>query len=250
MVCRRVVEGAEDGAEQMMIYGYRGADSAYTVTVFLPGGQQWHYLGRPEGDRWTFNLVNARADQPRLRQVIHVTADTLRFIEEVSENGGPWRLSDPSEDYSYVRAAPATVFNDRAETAEVSAAVQRYINALMSRDTAYIRAASLPHATTVASSVPALPGQAPSVTTLHETIDALARRTQQFAGRVWSPHVAIEGGVAVFIAPYDAWFDGKFSHCGIDHYILVRSGNRWLVSHLAYTRQREGCAPSPLGPPA
>jgi len=88
-----------------MIYSYRKADSTYTVTVMLSGGQLWSYAGRPEGDRWMFYLANAGADRAlRLRQVIVVAADTLRFVEEVSENGGPWRLTDASEDYVYVRS--------------------------------------------------------------------------------------------------------------------------------------------------
>lgn len=87
-----------------MIYSYRRSDSTYAVTVLLPGGQVWNYAGRPEGDRWVLYLANSRPDAPqRLRQVIAVVADTLHFVEEVSENGGPWRLTDPSEDYKYVR---------------------------------------------------------------------------------------------------------------------------------------------------
>jgi hypothetical protein len=233
----------------MMLYGYRGADSMYTATVVLPNGQQWNYAGRPEGARWIFNLVSARADQPRLRQVIQVTADTLQFTEEISEHGGPWRLSDPSEDYRYVRTSIATRAVDTTAPAAILGAVQGYINALQTRDTAYIRAASLPQATTIAVRVPALPGELASVSTLEQSIESLAQRTRRFVGRVGSPRISIEGGIAVFIAPYDAWYDGRFSHCGIDHYILARSGGRWLVSQLLSTRQSEGCTPSPLGPP-
>ena len=53
----------------------------------------------------------------------------------------------------------------------------------------------------------------------------------------------------MFVAPYDVWYDGRFANCGIDHYVFVRSGDRWLVSQLLYTRQREGCEPAPMGPP-
>jgi hypothetical protein len=108
MICRRLSEAANGTREQMMIYSYRGADSTYTVTVLLAGGQVWSYAGRPEGDRWVFHLANTRPDRPqRLRQVITAVADTLHFAEEVSENGGPWRLTDPSEDYKYVRSRNA-----------------------------------------------------------------------------------------------------------------------------------------------
>jgi hypothetical protein len=105
MICRRVTDFASGPREQMMIYSYRRSDSTYPVTVLLAGGQVWNYAGRPEGDRWVFNLVSARSDgAQRLRQVIAVGADSLHFLEQVSENGGPWRLTDASEDYRYVRA--------------------------------------------------------------------------------------------------------------------------------------------------
>jgi hypothetical protein len=142
-----------------------------------------------------------------------------------------------------------TSAQDSASTAEISATVQRYIDALKTRDTAYIRTASLPQATLIAIAVPALPNQAATVRTVGDVIAGLAHETRRFDGRVWSPRISIEHGIAIFIAPYDAWYDGRFSHCGIDHYILVRSGNLWLVSQLVFTRQREGCAPAPMGPP-
>lgn len=136
-----------------------------------------------------------------------------------------------------------------ADTAEISAAVRRYIDALSTRDTAYIRAASLPQATSISVAFPAVPGQVASVRTVDEVIAGLARETRRFQGRVWSPRISIEGSIAVFIAPYDVWHDGRFSNCGIDHYVFVRSGDRWLVSQLLYTKQLVGCDPSPLSPP-
>lgn len=105
MICRRVSESASGIREQMMIYSYRRSDSTYTVTVLLSGGQVWSYAGRPDGDRWVLYLASTRPDgAQRLRQVITAVADTLHFVEQVSENGGPWRLTDASEDYKYVRA--------------------------------------------------------------------------------------------------------------------------------------------------
>jgi hypothetical protein len=104
MVCRRLTQAADGAREQMMIYSYRGSDSTYTVTVLLAGGQLWSYAGRPVGNRWELNLTSVLPDAPlRLRQVIVASSDTLHFVEEVSESGGPWRLTDPSEDHKYVR---------------------------------------------------------------------------------------------------------------------------------------------------
>ena len=46
----------------------------------------------------------------------------------------------------------------------------------------------------------------------------------------------------------DFWVDGKFSHCGIDIFDLVKTAEGWKISGLTYTVERTGCAPSPLGP--
>ena len=103
MICRQRAQSPRGTMEQMAIFSYRGADSTYLLTVFLANGQVWRYEGRPTADRWVFDLVSRRSDAPRLRQVLITSGDSIRFIEEVSAEGGPWRLSDPSEDFSYVR---------------------------------------------------------------------------------------------------------------------------------------------------
>jgi hypothetical protein len=104
MSCRRRTDTPSGAREQLLVYSYRGSDSTYTVTVFLTGGQVWHYAGRVDGERWTFDLVSPVVNAAvRIRQVVRTTPDSLHFVEEVSENGGPWRLTDPSEDYRMVR---------------------------------------------------------------------------------------------------------------------------------------------------
>lgn len=103
LTCRQRFESPDGVREQMLVYSYQRSDSTYAVTVFLSGGQVWRYAGRPDGDRWVLNHVSNAPDSPRLRQVISAGKDTLHFREEASENGGPWRLTDPSEDYRYVR---------------------------------------------------------------------------------------------------------------------------------------------------
>ena len=103
MICVQRAESPRRASEQMAIFSYRGADSTYLLTVLLANGQVWRYEGRPDADRWIFELVSSQPGSPRLRQLLSPAGDTIRFLEEVSENGAPWRLSDPSEDFTYVR---------------------------------------------------------------------------------------------------------------------------------------------------
>lgn len=105
LVCRRVSGSGERASEQLMVYSYRRGDSTFVATVFLTGGQIWEYAGRPEDERWVLYRQRTRPDAPqRFRQIIRVVGDTLHFMEEASAGGGPWQLTDPSEDYKYVRA--------------------------------------------------------------------------------------------------------------------------------------------------
>jgi len=129
--------------------------------------------------------------------------------------------------------------------AHITGVVQRYVDALMARDTEYIRAASMPTAVSLGLRSDAPPDDVAMGRTVDVVIADLARETRRMVGRVWSPRVTLTGRVALFTAPYAVWFDGKLSHCGIDHYIMAWSGSRWLVSQVIFTRETAGCAPPP-----
>jgi hypothetical protein len=50
--------------------------------------------------------------------------------------------------------------------------------------------------------------------------------------------------------PYDLWIDGKWSHCGIDHFTLVQVGTAWRIANLTYSvEQPPACKLHPAGTP-
>ena len=101
MICAPRRQTASGAVEHRTIYSYRGRDSTYIVTALLATGQVWTYLGRPEGNKWIFDFQpNRPNDTQRLRMVVTVARDTIHFVEESSEGGGPWRIT---EDYRHVR---------------------------------------------------------------------------------------------------------------------------------------------------
>ena len=65
--------------------------------------------------------------------------------------------------------------------------------------------------------------------------------------RIWDPEVKIRGPIANVWTPYDFWIDGKFSHCGIDSFDLIKVDGQWKISGIMYTVESD-CKPSPLGP--
>ncbi len=80
-------------------------------------------------------------------------------------------------------------------------------------------------------------------------IDGLAKSTDAWLERMWDPEVKIRGSIATVWTPYDFHINGKFSHCGIDAFDLVKKDGAWMISGGTYTVERTGCAESPLGPP-
>lgn len=69
-----------------------------------------------------------------------------------------------------------------------------------------------------------------------------------FIERMWQPTVHVHGPIAVLWTPYDIHRNGKFQHCGVDAFTLIRGASGWKIATVTYTVEPTGCAPSPLGP--
>lgn len=105
LMCRTRYRNELGPQERMAIYSYRASDSTYLVYALMRTGEAFLYAGRSVGDRWVMDFLPHAGDlrwrpAQRVRMVITVQSDTIRFVEESSENGGPWQIS---EDYRYVR---------------------------------------------------------------------------------------------------------------------------------------------------
>jgi putative lumazine-binding protein len=84
--------------------------------------------------------------------------------------------------------------------------------------------------------------------TFRDYLDGLAKVTQRRVERMWDPEVRVHGRIATVWTRYDFHIDGKFSHCGVDAFDLVKTQEGWKISGAVYTVERTGCPPSPLGP--
>ena len=59
--------------------------------------------------------------------------------------------------------------------------------------------------------------------------------------RVEFGHILIDGPMATVWAPYKFYYKGKFSHCGVDLFQLVRMKGGWKIVYLIDTRRKEPC---------
>ena len=53
--------------------------------------------------------------------------------------------------------------------------------------------------------------------------------------------IKIDGPMAIAWTPYRFYHNGKFSHCGVNSFQLVRINNAWKIQYIIDTRRTTGC---------
>ncbi len=51
----------------------------------------------------------------------------------------------------------------------------------------------------------------------------------------------VHNGVATAWVPYKLWVNGKFSHCGVDTFILIKTNGGWKIVSTSYTKDINSC---------
>lgn len=71
-----------------------------------------------------------------------------------------------------------------------------------------------------------------------------------FVERGFQPEVRVSGPVAMVWFPYDFYRDGRWSHCGVDVFTLLKSQAGWRIATLVWSvDQPPSCQRHPSGPP-
>ncbi|MFC0604429.1 nuclear transport factor 2 family protein [Winogradskyella pulchriflava] len=53
--------------------------------------------------------------------------------------------------------------------------------------------------------------------------------------------IQIDGSMANAWTPYEFWYQGKFSHCGVNSFQLIKEDSKWKIMYLVDTRRRKNC---------
>lgn len=72
-------------------------------------------------------------------------------------------------------------------------------------------------------------------TTGQEFIDQLRQPGPKYVERIWDPICFGDEDLATVRAPYDFYVDTVFSHCGMEHFTLIRTAEGWRIQSVAYT---------------
>jgi len=59
--------------------------------------------------------------------------------------------------------------------------------------------------------------------------------------RIEFESIKIDGALASVWTPYKFYFNGNFSHCGVNSFQLLREKNGWKIHFLIDTRRKEPC---------
>ena len=59
--------------------------------------------------------------------------------------------------------------------------------------------------------------------------------------RITFSNIKIDADLASVWTPYQFYLNGKFSHCGVNSFQLVRINGEWKIQYLIDTRRKEHC---------
>ncbi|WP_379964622.1 nuclear transport factor 2 family protein [Epilithonimonas sp. UC225_85] len=59
--------------------------------------------------------------------------------------------------------------------------------------------------------------------------------------RISFSNILIDGNLASVWTPYGFYYQGKFSHCGVNSFQLVKANNEWKIQYIIDTRRKDNC---------
>jgi len=59
--------------------------------------------------------------------------------------------------------------------------------------------------------------------------------------RITFSNILIDGNLASVWTPYEFYYKGQFSHCGVNSFQLVKSSNEWKIQYIIDTRRKDNC---------
>jgi hypothetical protein len=138
--------------------------------------------------------------------------------------------------------APTRVAAQSADHDAAFAVVRALFDGMRARDTSAMRAAFVPNASMQ------------SLTPAGVTFDPIDGWIRSVAGapaglvldeRVANPVVHVDGDLANIWVDYWFFAGERFSHCGVDAFLLARRDGTWRIFSVVDTRRRDGCRPAP-----
>lgn len=77
----------------------------------------------------------------------------------------------------------------------------------------------------------------------NDLLQAIAKRNadQNWEERLLDYVIKVDGNMASAWTPYEFWFNGNFSHCGVNSFQLFHDNGQWKIVYLIDSRRRSDC---------
>ena len=140
--------------------------------------------------------------------------------------------------------AGATFVNAQTdETANVKAAIDTFFEGFHKGDTTLMTSVMMGKFTTQTAFKNKAGQDVLCTDDSSKLIAAIANRPadQKWDERLKDYIIKIDGNMANAWTPYEFWFNGNFSHCGVNSFQLFHDNGQWKIIYLIDTRQRQGC---------
>ncbi len=136
-----------------------------------------------------------------------------------------------------------TINAQNDETAKVKAAIDTFFEGFHKGDTLLMKSVMYGNFTTQTAFKNKEGQDVLRTDDASKLIAAIAKRpaTDKWDERLKDYIIKVDGNMANAWTPYEFWFNGNFSHCGVNSFQLFHDNGKWKIIYLIDTRQRSGC---------
>ena len=129
-------------------------------------------------------------------------------------------------------------FSQVSETEAVKARVNKLFTAMKDSDSAGIKSSFTKQAIlqTIMKTGEVKTENIPAFT---RTIAKAVKNTLE--ERISFSAIHIDGNLASVWTPYQFYFQGKFSHCGVNSFQMVKENGAWKIQYIIDTRRKDNC---------
>jgi len=133
--------------------------------------------------------------------------------------------------------------DDQAAEEQAVAVIERLFDAMRASDSLTVRGLFAEGVTQFGSSYTSRDaGPTVGITSLEEFVVAVGgAEVGTLDERIIFRDVMVDDNLVTVITPYTFHFDGNLSHCGVDVFLVARTGEDWKIVSLVDTRRRAGC---------
>lgn len=129
-----------------------------------------------------------------------------------------------------------------AQEKEIKARVDKMFQAMYDVDTAALRKCFIPAAQLMTFSHDAHGNPRAKAETIGDFIRGVALvGDDEFEERLTGWQCLIDDGIASVWTPYEFYFEGKFSHCGVNSFQFIKVQGDWKISMITDTRRKTNC---------